>query len=76
MRYSILMPGARVCRGARVEYAIVGENTVVGENAVVGAPPDGQKDWGIATCGPDIRVAPGAKVGPGAMLYESAEVEM
>ncbi len=76
VRYSILMPGARVCRGARVEYAIVGENTVVGENAVVGAPPDGQKDWGIATCGPDIRVAPGAKVGPGAMLYESAEVEM
>ena len=58
------------------EYAIVGENTVVGENAVVGAPPDGQKDWGIATCGPDIRVAPGAKVGAGAMLYESAEVEM
>ena len=27
--YSILMPGAKVCGGARVAYAIIGENTVV-----------------------------------------------
>ena len=74
VRYSILMPGARVCTGARVEYAIIGENTVVGENAAVGAPPDGSEDWGVATCGPNLSIAPGAAVRPGAMIYESGEV--
>ena len=32
--YSILMPGARVCAGAKVRYAIIGEKTVIGSGAV------------------------------------------
>ena len=71
--YSVLMPGARVEGNARVEYAIIGENTVVGAGARVGAPPDGTDEWGVATCGPGIVVAPGAKIGAGAMIYTSEE---
>lgn len=67
--YSILMPGAKIGVGASVKYAIVGEGTAVGEGAVVGAEPDGSPVWGVATCGSGIRVAAGAKVPPGAMLY-------
>ena len=74
VRYSILMPGAKVCAGAKVEYAIIGENTVVGANATVGTPPDGSDGWGIATCGPNINVPDGACVAPGAMVYDSQEV--
>ena len=74
VRYSILMPGAKVCAGAKVEYAIIGENTVVGANAVVGTPPDGGEGWGIATCGPNITIPAGGCVKPGAMIYDSEEV--
>jgi glucose-1-phosphate adenylyltransferase len=73
--YSILMPGAKVCRGARVSYAIIGENTVVARGATVGAPPDGSPDWGVATCGPNLRIGEGMTVPPHAMVYETPEVE-
>lgn len=73
VEYSVLMPGAVVEAGARVRFAILGENARVGENACVGAAPDGSEDWGVATCGPDITVAPGAVVAPGAMLYDDVE---
>ena len=72
--YSVLMPGAVVEDGAVVEYAIVGENTVVKAGAHVGAAPDGTDAWGVATCGPDIVIRPGAKVPAGAMIYKSEEV--
>ncbi len=72
--YSVLMPGAVVEEGAVVEYAIVGENTVIGANAHVGAPPDGTDEWGVATCGPDIKIRSGAKVPSGAMIYTGEEV--
>ncbi len=72
--YSVLMPGAVVEDGATVEYAIVGENTVVRAGAHVGAAPDGTDAWGVATCGPDIVIRPGAEVPAGAMIYKSEEV--
>jgi glucose-1-phosphate adenylyltransferase len=72
--YSILMPGAVVERGAVVEYAIIGENSRVCAGARVGAMPGGE-DWGIATCGPGTRIAPGAVVPAGAMIYSDVEAE-
>jgi len=72
--YSVLMPGAVVERGAIVEYAIVGENTVIEAGAHVGTAPDGSDEWGVATCGPDIRIRSGAKVPAAAMIYSSEEV--
>ncbi len=72
--YSVLMPGAVVSDGAIVEYAIVGENTVIGEGAHVGAAPDGTDEWGVATCGPDIKIRAGAVVPASAMIYTGEEV--
>lgn len=74
VRYSTLMPGARVCAGALVEYAIIGENTVVERDAHVGSQPDGSPDWAVATCGPNITVRAESVVPPGAMIYSSEEV--
>ena len=76
VEYSILMPGARVCAGARVSYAIIGENTVIGRGATVGSAPDGSDDWGVATCGPDIRIGEGMNIPAHAMVYDSPEVTM
>ena len=73
--YSIVMPGARICAGAKISYAIIGENTVVGRGAAVGTPPDGSADWGIATCGPNIRIGEGMTIPAHAMVYDSPEVE-
>jgi hypothetical protein len=42
----------------------------------VGAPPDGSETWGVATCGPNIRIGEGMTVPAHAMVYESPEVEM
>ena len=72
--YSVLMPGAVVEEGATVEYAIIGENTVIGRGAHVGAQPDGSEGWGVATCGPDLHIRPGASVPASAMIYTSEEV--
>lgn len=71
--YSILMPGAEIGPGAVLEYAIIGENTKIQAGAHVGTQPDGSEDWGVATVGPGISVAPGAVVSAGAMIYESVE---
>ena len=76
VRYSTIMPGARICRGAAVEYAIIGENTVVAAGAKVGGPPDGSEDWHVATCGPNIRIREGGVVAPGAMIYDGEEVSV
>ena len=74
VRHSTLMPGARICSGAVVEYAIIGENTVVESGAHVGAAPaEGEAPQG-ATGGPNITVRAGAIVDPGAMIYTSEEV--
>ena len=76
VQYSILMPGAKIRAGAKVAYAIIGENTEVCADAEVGAPPDGSADWGVATCGPNLKIGPGQHVAAGAMVYESPEVEI
>ena len=74
VRYSTIMPGAHICSGAVVEYAIIGENTVVKPGAHVGQAPDGSEGWGIATCGPNIEVRENGKVPAGAMIYTAEEV--
>ena len=73
--YSILMPGAVIESGAVVEYAIVGENTRVCAGASVGSAPTGESDWGVATCGPGVRIERGAVVKAGAMIYSDVEAE-
>ena len=72
--YSVVMPGAVIEKGAVVEYAIIGEYTVVEAGAHVGAEPDGTAEWGVATCGPDIRIRGGAQVPAAAMIYTGEEV--
>lgn len=72
--YSVLMPGAVVREGATVKYAIIGENTEIGNEAVVGSAPYGGEGWGVATCGPDLKIRPGAQVPANAMIYTSEEV--
>lgn len=73
VEYSILMPGARIRRGAVVRYAIIGENTVVEPGAVVGTFPTGEEGWGVATCGPDIKIGSGAVIPAAAMIYNDVE---
>ncbi len=72
--YSVLMPGAVVKKGAVVKYAIIGENTLIDTGAKVGTEPDGSAGWGIATCGPNIRIRKKAAVPAGAMIYTGEEV--
>jgi glucose-1-phosphate adenylyltransferase len=72
--YSVLMPGAVVKKGAVVKYAIIGENTLIDTGARVGTEPDGSAGWGIATCGPNIRIRKKATVAAGAMVYTGEEV--
>ncbi len=72
--YSVLMPGAVVKKGAVVKYAIIGENTLIDTGAKVGTEPDGSAGWGIATCGPNIRIRKKATVPAGAMIYTGEEV--
>ena len=73
VRYSAIMPRAKICAGAVVEYAIIGEDTVVEAGAHVGGPPDGKDGWGVATCGPNIRIRENASVPAGAMIYTGEE---
>jgi glucose-1-phosphate adenylyltransferase len=70
---SILMPGAHIKKGAKVEYAIVGEDTVIGENAQIGARPETIEDkdtWGVAVVGNKLNISDGATVAPKAIIYE------
>lgn len=73
VNYSIIMPRAVIERGAVVEYAIIGEGSRVCAGAHVGTPPSGEENWGIATVGPKLQVAPGATVAAGAMIYSDVE---
>ena len=73
---AIVKDGASLAPSVEVgPYAIIGENTVVARGATVGAPPDGSPDWGVATCGPNLRIGEGMTVPPHAMVYETPEVE-
>ena len=75
VEYSILMPGAKIRSGAKVSYAIIGENTEICSGAAVGTPPDGREGWGIAVCGPNLRIGPGRSIAAGAMIYTAEEAE-
>ena len=76
VEYSVLMPGAVVESGAEVKFSVVGENVRICSGAKVGDSPDGSESWGVATCGPDITVGPGAVVAPNAMLYDDVEANV
>lgn len=68
---SILMPGAVIEDGAKVQYAIVSENAVIGKNAVVGDRPENVENrdrWGIAVVGDNVKIAENAVVPPKAMI--------
>lgn len=68
---SIVMPGAVIKKGARVEYAIVAENAVVESGALVGKRPEETEnlgEWGVAVVGPGVTVGSGAEVLPGEMI--------
>ena len=71
--YSVVMPGSVIKAGATVEYAIIGENCVIEAGATVGCAPDGSDAWGVATCGPNVTIAPGHKVPAAAMIYSGEE---
>ena len=57
---SVLLPGAVVCSGARVERAILDDRVAVGEDARVGA-----RDGDITLIGLAERIASGAEVPAG-----------
>ncbi len=71
VRDSVVMPGAKICSGASVQYAIIGENAVIRPGAKVGERPEKMTDlaqWGVAVVGPGLTVGAGATVGPKAMI--------
>ncbi len=75
---SIIMPGAVIEEGAKVQFAIIGENTVVRKNAVVGAKPEdveNRDNWGIAVVGESTIVNEGAVVKPKEMIDRCTEVK-
>ena len=71
IRDSIIMPGACVRRGAKVQYAILAENVEVGENAIIGARPEDCPDlgdWGVAVVAEGVHVPPGQIIPAKAMI--------
>ena len=73
IRDSIIMPGACVRRGAKVQYAILAENVEVGENAVIGTRPEDCSDlddWGVAVVAEGVHIPP-EQVIPAKAMIES-----
>lgn len=76
VKYSVLMPGAQVCAGAHVEYAIIAENAVVGENAIIGGKcadsandaKKRKKPQGITVVASEVTIGAGAAVREGQMI--------
>lgn len=76
VRDSLIMPGAKICSGASVQYAIIAENTVVESGARVGERPENIEDlsqWGVAVVGADLTVGKNAVVKPKAMITENVK---
>ena len=76
VRDSIIMPGAKICSGASVQYAIIAENTVIGSDAKVGERPENMEDkdaWGVAVVGAGLTVGKKAVVPPKAMISEDVK---
>ena len=72
VRYSILMPGTVVKKGAVVEYAIVAEESVIGENAGW-ALSRRSEDWGVAVIAQHLNIGPSAVVSPKAMITRNVK---
>ena len=76
VRDSIIMPGAKIKKGAVVQYAIIGEDTVVEENAVFGERPEEAENldaWGVAVAGADLVIGAGARVPAKAMVEKDVK---
>ena len=72
VRNSVIMSGVRICRGARVEYAIIDHDTVIGEGAVVGEEEkDGDSPLVI---GAELEIKAGSTLG-GGLIVDSAYLE-
>lgn len=68
---SIIMPGAKICSGASVQYAIIAENTVIESGATVGERPENTanlSEWGVAVVGAGLTIGKNAKVPAKAMI--------
>ena len=71
---SIIMPGAVIRSGAKVEYAIIGENSEICEGAHIGRRPEempNRDEWGVAVVGQDIKISSGAVVAPKQIISEN-----
>ena len=71
---SILMPGAVIRSGAKVEYAIIGENSEICAGAHIGMRPEDMEnrdDWGVAVVGQDIKISSGKTVAPKQIISEN-----
>ena len=71
--HSVIMPGTKICRGAVISYAIIGGNSLIGPGAIIGEAPAEGREPEICTVGPEIKVAAGAKIPAGAMIYEDVK---
>lgn len=73
---SIVMPGAKICSGASVQYAIIAEDTVIESGAKVGERPesiDNLENWGVAVVGAGLKVGKNAVVPAKAMISEDVK---
>lgn len=71
---SILMPGAVIRSGAKVEYAIIGENSEICAGAHIGMRPEDMEnrdDWGVAVVGQDIKISSEKTVAPKQIISEN-----
>lgn len=71
---SIIMPGARICSGASVQYAIVAENAVISKNARVGERPENSSNlekWGVAVVGAGLTVEENSVVRANTMVTQN-----
>ncbi len=79
VRDTVLMPGSRIGKGARVEYAIIGQKVTVGADCRIGAPRESSREGIVkhpmaeylAVIGDGISVSDGLTVAPGTVLEEN-----
>ena len=77
VRYSVIMPGAKIKKGAKVYYSIVAEDAVIEPDAKVGEIPElleKPENWGIAVIGSGATIKTGTHIAPGVMVKAGEEV--
>ena len=73
---SIIMPGARICSGSSVQYAIIAENAIIGNNAKVGERPENAtnlQDWGVSVVGAGLTIGENAEIRANVMVTQNIE---